>query len=283
MATKDEKKAMIDNLQRSKEKYEKSEGMVDKYLISHVKNRLFSCYDGTAMSKLPPSQRYRLNIETFHFIVTEVYKLSPKQLDAIWSYEVLVHMNLSSLVKEIDEDAPDEVKEATLFNRRFIILHECFPEYYRSTYPERYDVRDVIDASGATLKRLCKAGRVDTKKISAICSKDENSKKAKGGSRNSGEIVDKIAYNALNVFLKTALKTDDIKEHLTALAYPKLLKLKSLGVSKVIISRGCWSSLLDFYYLNSPPAIQTMFLKDYCKLREETQEYDAISAFLDEI
>lgn len=280
----DAKMAVLNNMQKNQKEYEKCAGITNKYLIAHVKNQLFSCYDGTTMSRLPSEQRKSLNIETLRFIVTEVYKLSPEQMDSIWANDVIIRMNVTSLVKEIVSDATDSLKEATLFNTRLIVLHECFPEYYKCTYPETYDVIDVIQASGSTLKTLCKAGRVDADRLSLkLSSADYPKKRAAIGSGTSGEIVDKIAYNALSVFLKTATSTDDIGEHLEALAHPSILKIKSLGVTKVINARGCWKSLLDFYYLNSSAAAQTIFFEKYKRLRMETQEYDAISAFMDEV
>lgn len=283
-----EKKKIYDDIQENRKEYEESEGIVDKYLIAHVKNRLFSCYDGTTISRLTARQKRQLDIETFRFMVEEVFHLTPEQLDSIWSNETLIRMNLSSLARDIENTASAEIKEATLFNKKLIVLHECFPDYYSCTYPDKYDVIDVIQASGATLKNLSKAGKVDVDKIVASLMSEEpeetNSNiRVKGEPANSREIVDRIAYNALNVFLKTALSTSDIGEHLNALAHPNTLKLKSLGVCKVIAARGCWSSLLDFYYLNSSAAVQTMFFENYRNLRSETQKYDAISAFLDEI
>lgn len=274
---------ILDELQKNRKTYEETEGIIDKYLIAHVKNRMFSCYDGTAMSKLSPYGRHKLDIETFRFITTEVFKLTPEQLDSIWSTETIVRMNLSPLAKEIEEAASDEIKEATLFNKRLIVLHECFPDYYACTYPARYNVIDVIHATGTTLRDLSKAGRVDANKLSIRFSQNQDTGKNKGNTGNSGEIVDKIAYNALSVYLKTALHTDDIGEHLETLAHPNLLKIKSLGVSKIIAARGCWASLMDFYYLNSSAAAQIMFFEKFRRLRGETQEYDAISAFMDEI
>lgn len=283
-----EEKTMTDNkniyatMEQNRKEYIKEEDILDKYLISHVKTRIFSCYDGTAMSKLPASQKRKLDIEAFRFVVTEVLRLTPEELDSIWSNEVIIHMNLSPLAKSIVATASDELKEATLFNKRLIVLHECFPEYYNCTYPPRYNVMDVINASGTTLKTLSKAGRINTEKISLDYNKD-NGKSELEQKNNTGEIVDRITYNALNVYLNTALGTTDKGEHLIALAKPNLLKIKSLGVSKIIRARGRWKSLLDFYYLNSSTETKTMFFEKYRRLRANTQEYDAISAYIDEI
>lgn len=279
-----EKERVINSLQKNRKSYEESNGVSNKYLIAHVKNQLFSCYDGTLMSKLPSEEKRRLDIETLRFIITEVFQLFPEQLDSIWSNDVLVRMNISSLVRDIYDDSPEELKEATLFDKRLVILHECFPEYYRCTYPEHYDQMDVINASDTTLKNLCKAGRVDADRLTAQLSGDDPGKRrTPAGIGTSGEAVDRITYKALNTFLKTATGTEDINEHLIALSHPNTLKIKSLGVSKVIASRGCWKSLLDFYYLNSSRAVQTVCFETYKELRAETQDYDAISAFMDEI
>ena len=272
---------LLDDAYRNKKSYVQENGAIDKYLVAHVKNHLFSCYDGTTIARLTPMERKKLNIDTFCFIVTEVYKLSPEQLDSIWAVDVLVKMNLSSLVRDIDAEAPDSIKEATLFDKKLVVLHECFPDYFACTYPPRYDVVNVIHATGPTLKTLCRAGRVNTGKVQAAIHSDNDNDKAI--TNNAGEIIDRITYGALNVFLKTALNTSDIYEHLQALSHPNTLKIKSLGVSKVIASRGCWASLLDFYYLNSSAAAQTMFFEEYRALRAETQDYDSISAFMDEI
>lgn len=276
-----EEKDMFKNINERRKSYTEHDGITDKYLIAHVKNLLFSCCDKTVMAKLSESQKHQLDVDTFHFIVTEVLCLTPEQLDSIWSARALVKMNLSSVAKDIFDNASDELKEATLFNKKLIVLHECFPDYYWCRYPERYNVEDVICAKGTVLKDLSKAGRVNAEKVGMKMSGKRADTKDNTGS--SGEIVDRIAYHALNVYLKSYLATPNIEEHLYVLARPNAHRIKSLGVSKIIAARGCWASLLDFYYLNSSQAAQTLFFHVYRSLRAETQEYDAITAYLNEV
>lgn len=279
----DVQKEIYTEIGRNYEAYKEAEGVIDKYLVAHVKSQLFSCYDGTMMSRLPAAKKRQLDIDALCFIVTRVYCLTPEQLDSIWSRETLVRMGISALVKEIVNTADDRLKEATLFDRKQIILHECFPEYYACTYPERYEVLEVIRASGQTLRNLRKAGKIDAGTVMTLVQSDKDTGKARLG--NSGEIVDRITYHALYVYLKTALGTMDMGEHFQALTppFPGFLRLKTLGVVKIINSRGCWASLLDFYYLNSPEEIQKQYFQTYRQLRENSQDYDAISAFLSEL
>lgn len=255
-------------------------GFVDRKLITHVKNVVMSHSDDAVMKSMGSSEQRKLNIKTFVFIVNEVCRISAEQLDNIWSAYTLREMRLGPLADEIKAAADDSIKEATLFSRKKIVLHECFPEYYAATYPKSYDTMDVIRAEGDVLKDLKKAGKPDLKKIYRDVFRTE--KKFRRTGSDGGAIVDRIAYDSLSAYLRDAYGCQRIDERLELLSEAKALKINKLGICKVIESREIYPSMLDFYFLNSSEAAQNMFFDDYRELRAATQAEDGMGMMLEE-
>ena len=117
-----------------------------------------------------------------------------------------------------------------------------------------------INPTGDTLHDICSAARP---------SKSIRQRRT----LNSGAIVDRVAYQAMDRILNTY--TMDRKEKIYMLSDKSTVNsIKKLGIYTVIQSRKIYANLLDFYYLNSDVEFQKDNVKSYIACRKQVVKSD---------
>ncbi len=215
---------------------------------------------------------FNLAIATLRYMYSEIFDLSPEKIDALWlddeDSQFLLSTATRTLVDKIISECSSNIQKDCLFNSKKIVLRLVYPEYYKATYNNKYDVlTDIINADGKTLRDLKVAGKSKTTLI-------------KNKKDNKGTLVDELILEGLEVNFEAREKVFDYSEKLKFLANIKENHLNSLGVIKILKGRGCYASALDFYYLNSPIEKQKEYFSEYVKLRKNSQKEDEITEIL---
>ena len=226
----------------------------------------------------------KLLISIFKIVSTEVCKLTPSQIDALWCTELLATMQLTSVANRIVDNASNAVCKMCLFDRKSIVLKECFPEYYDATYGHEYDILKVLNAKGNVLKTISSMGAISNQlEQEAGDGNDEAPKKSISQKGTRGKLVDELILEALQNYFSTA-RVSTVNDQLTVCANAKQNGLKKLGLYKILVKRGIYNnSFLDFYYESLSPKDQLTHLSKYMNLREKTQEPDRLTDFLKDI
>ena len=234
-------------------------------------------FPNLTQTKTISSTDYAMCINIFKFISEKVCNLSPEKLDALWSSELIKAMQINHLVDKIVAQAPRDVLKDCLFSQKKICLRLAYPEYYEATYGKGYDIMEVLNASGNTLRQINNYGRIKTQAAA-----DEE--KGNYRSPNFGTIVDSLIMEAYETFFDIqGLKT--VEEKLDACAKAKLYGMKKLGVYKIFTARENYQSLLDFYYFNLPAQVQKEYTTKYIDLKKPNAAKDKtnVSIVLDAI
>lgn len=216
-------------------------------------------------------------IITLKYMYEEIYNLSPEQVDALWKdnkedeRKFLDATVTKSLVLKIISESSKETLKDCLFNNKKIILKTLYPEYYNHTYNSKYNIlTDVINADATTIRDLRAAGRFKA----AIKGSKHN---------NNGALVDEIIKEGIEANFDIREKIRNYPDKLLFLAQSKQNHFKDLGLMRLIESRGCYASALDFYYLNSSEDLQKEYFYDYLDLRNQYQKRDDISFIINQV
>lgn len=228
---------------------------------------------------------YQMLLLIFRTITSEVCRLSPEQLDSLWCNDLLATMQLNRITTRILNNASDESFMTCLFDKKKIILREVFPEYFEATYGNTYDIGDVLNASGETLKNInhFSVGQTSLEKDAGDGEEKKRSRNTNKGTR--AYLVDKLILKALENFfsIQNVVTTE---EKLQVLADAKAYGLKTLGLYKILKNRNVYNdSYLDFYYMKGiKPEDHLRYAKLYLSLRNNSQkERDSVTEFMEKI
>ena len=214
---------------------------------------------------------YDLLVHIFRTIVTDVCKLTPEMLDALWSTKLLATMQLNSIASKICSETSEYNLKICLFDKKKVCLKEAFPEYYEETYGNTYDIRNVLDAEDSVLRNINLYGKI------------KKSTKGSYHTPSKGKVVDELIAEALETFFDLE-GIHNVEEKLRVCAEAKKNGLKSLGVYKILANRGIHNkSFLDFYFKNNLSRSQQFeYVRLYAELRKKYQKKpDKVTEFLD--
>lgn len=269
-------------LRKKRFEFCEAHNIIPKKLVSTAKELMLigrTSKDTINLNKMNAwsDSQYYTAIGALRYIFEEIYDLSPEKIDALWRDEdkeaeknFLNAVGIKGLVDKIVSESPSKnnILKDCLFNKKKIILKLAYPDYYKATYREKYDViEEVLNATGTTYKDLLTAAR--SKNLVS------NNK-----SMSMGKEVDNLIMEALEANFKAREKIIDYKDKLTFLAAYKKNHLNSFSIYKILNQRGCYSSLLDFYYLNSSVQNQIKYFNEYIELRDKYQKEDCLSEII---
>lgn len=278
-----------DSLKRRRENYCEAHNIHKTKIISKVLPEVVGLVKGKSSSSLPLSktkswtkEQYYIGVAVLSYMFDNVAGLSPEKVDALWEEDrinngksFLESTGTKSLVDKIISESlcnsveRQKFKDCLLDSKKFI-LKTLYPEYYKATYNEKYDViNDLVNASEDTIRNLKVVG-----KTKASISSNR--------SIQMGAVVDELILEAFEGNFKARQGIVNYKDKLIFLSQAKHFHLKQMSFIKIMYNRGCYASPLDFYYLNSPKELQDTYFEDYKKLREHSQKKDEITEILDE-
>lgn len=232
-------------------------------LIPEVKNLLFrnrTLSIPLNINEPITQEQYKKACDILAFITTEIAGVSAQELDSIWSDKMLRKIKIKNLADKIYNATPAQERLSKLFSKKYVVLSQCFPEYYERTYGDVDIVGAFINPTGDTLHDICSAARP---------SKSVRQRRT----LNSGAIVDRTAYQAMDRILNTY--TMDRREKMYMLSDNSTVNsIKKLGLYTVIQSRKIYANLLDFYYLNSDVTFQRDNVRSYICCRKQVVKSD---------
>ena len=276
-------------LRQRREDYCKSHGIHKTKIINMVLPEVINLIKGKSSSTLPltktkpwTNEQYYVGMAVLGYMFDNIVRLPPEKIDALWEEDranngknFLESTGTKSLVdKIISESLCNSVerkkfKDCLLDSKKFI-LKSLYPEYYKATYNEKYNViDDLVNADEETINNLKLVGKVKTTVTN-------------NRSVQMGNVVDELIYEAFEGNFKARQGIVDFKDKLIFLSNAKQYHLKQMSFIKIMNNRGCYASPLDFYYLNSPKELQDKYFDEYKELRDSTQKKDEITDILNE-
>ncbi len=243
-------------------------------LYTTIKNIIFkdtqsSNLDVNGASKLKNLEQIKT---AFKYIIEEIMELTPAEYDAIYNTAFNQRSVLDHIIRKIVATAPYEVIKETLFDKKKTLFRVCWPEYYKTTY-KTPTVYDIFNATGDIKNALSHAGAIKDTENKTLKQQLNNGKfstsKERKRNYNRGAEVDKILYDAMSQMLPLYEMTTP--ELYLCLAKPKEAGWSYFGFVKIIASRGCYPSPLDFYFWNSPQEYQWEHFEEYLEAREKAK------------
>lgn len=272
-----------EELRENRAKFCRDHGVPQKMVMIEAKNLVLngrtSSNFTTKKTKGWSDTEYYCALSVLKYMFDEIYMLSPEKIDALWQYEesygtykFLEATVTKTLIDKILSESLNrrkacEILKDCLLNEKKFILKSLYPDYYSATYNNTYDIfNDVINADGITLRDLKTNGK-------------PRSKASHNKTYSMGNIVDSILMEAFEANFSAREKIIDYKDKLLFLAQYKKNHINQLPFFKILKSRTCYASALDFYYLNSSEELQTKYFTTYFNLRNQYQKNDICTTF----
>lgn len=274
-------------LNEARQKYCRDNNIDIKKVFWKVSAEVKNLVEGKSSSTLTlvkskpwTNEQFQIGILVLKYMYNSIFELSPEKVDALWEEnkdnggkDFLEATGTKGLVDKIvaeslyNSKARQNFKDCLLDTKKFI-LKTIYPEYYRATYNDKYDIiNDVINADEDTIHNLKTLGKIKTTVVN-------------NRSVQMGTVVDEILYEAFEANFKIRNGICSFEDKLKFLSEHKSNHLKQMSFIKIMNNRGCYASPLDFYYLNSPKEMQDLYFKDYKILRSKSQKKDEISEVL---
>lgn len=251
------------------------ESNANNQYLTVVKKIVFQEYQSSELNTTGQNQyqNYELLKKAIKYVIEELMELTPAQYDAIYSTKLNQDSGLQHAIRKLIDGAPTSVTRETIFSAKKTIFKLLWPEYYEKHFPKPTPM-EVFDAKGDVKAGLLRAGRIKIEKskeelVGAEILKNgkfstKTNKKKYGVTYNHGAEVDRIVYQSMkSIFSIFELTTEEL---FYALAHNKF---KSFGCMKIIASRGCYYSPLDFYMFNAPKEWQLEHIDQFMKIRKE--------------
>lgn len=235
-------------------------------LIRTVKKIIY----GTSKPQCPQSESL---IETFRYIIEQIYQLTPDELDSIYCTQINKKIRIENLIRKILQTLSLEVKGKYCFITKRIIFGTIYPEYYKSHFPQ-ITSHDIFYAKNELKAACIHAGKIHTA--------------TKHSATNAGSTIDKLLFDAIedvfdelqtseadDKFRDDGFLKDDVYLRLEWFASPKPLKADSgkklPGCISLIKNRSCYACPIDFYFLNMSLVQQLNYIDDFMEIRRNGQ------------
>lgn len=240
-----------------KQKLDKDGNKVDK------KPSLFPCVKAVLFnqSKLK-GQKYEDLCATIKYIVEDVMKISPATFYNTYDTAFMKQHKMYPGIMSLIDQTPPEIHKECYFNHKDIVFRNVWPDFYEKNIANSVTPHDILYATNKK-KDMFKSNIIRAGKVDTIIKKDKGTK--------FGDLVDEMLFDAIQaeLFVESRM-CSTIPEAfyvLGELSKPSK-KEETNGGNDIAMSRG-YKSILDFFYLNLPSAMQERFGVAYLDARKE--------------